>query len=196
MINLLPTEYATRLKFGRQNATLLKWVFAAIVACLGAALIVTSGLFYLSHQEKRYSASITQTNKTLEERQLEKTIKEAEEISNNVRMITKVLSQEIRFSKLLQDIGPIMPPGSVIGSLKVEKIDAAVDITVKSTSYTSASQAAANLGDPNNHLFDKVDVVSVNCTPAPKVYVCTSTIKAMFRKEAQAKYINIPQEST
>lgn len=192
MINLLPPSHAARIRYGRQNVMLRRWIIGVTAAIAGLVVIFAFGLVYITQQTKNLQRSIEISEQQLKNQDLEEVKKEAESISNDIKTINKVLGQEIRFSSLIQSIGRLMPNGSALSSLSLSKVDGAIDLSVKTVDHKSAVQVAANLGDPKNDLFEKVDVVNVNCNAGISDYKCSASIKALFSKSAQTKFINVP----
>jgi len=196
MINLLPPDHAMRIKFGRDNAALRKWVLAAVIAIAGLAVILAGGWFYLASQTANLQRQLDNTNQQLQAQNLTKVQKDAAEITGDIKVINQVLSNEVRFSDLIQDIGKLMPPGAVTESLSLGKINGALDLTIHAKDYASAAQVAVNLNDPGNGIFSKVDIVSVNCnnnSTTNGIYKCNAELKALFSPAAQKKYQSVPQ---
>ena len=90
----------------------------------------------------------------------------------------------------MQDIGKVMPPGTILGSLTLSKVDGAIDLSANAKDYTSAAQIAVNLSDSKNNLFSSVDIVSVNCSGSSTAYKCSANFKALFRNTAKSRYLN------
>jgi len=191
MINLLPPEKSVHIRYGRTNATLRRWIIGALIAIAGMLVIFIGGWVYLKSQTVNLQKSLDLTNQQLEKQNLSKVQKDATEISGDIKVINQILSSEVRFSDLIQDLGKVIPPGSVIGSLSLSKINGALDLDVNSKDYASAAQVAVNLNDPANGLFTKVDIISINCSNSSKVYKCSSILKALFSPSAQKKYLSI-----
>ena len=191
MINLLPSEYRAKIHYGRQNARLQRWLAAGVLVIAAMVLVLLAGWFYLDKQVSDLNRSATATQNLLESKSLVNVRKQAEEISKNIQVINKVLGREVRFSSLIQEIGKVMPPGTVLGSLSLAKVNGAVDITANTKNYASAAQIAVNLSDPKNNIFAKVDVVSISCSGDDKTYPCTATYKALFGKGAQLRFLNL-----
>lgn len=193
MINLLPPDYAMRIRYGRRNAVLRRWILGAILAISGLIVIIAGGWLYLNQQSSDLQSNLSKTNAQLQAQNLAQVQKDAAEISGDIKVINQLFSSEIRFSRLIQDIGRVMPPGTVLASLSLSKINGAIDLSANAKDYTSAAQIALNLNDPSNALFSKVDIVNINCGNNPTdQYKCTGTFKALFSPDAQKKYISIP----
>jgi len=196
MINLLPPEHAMRIKFGRGNTSLRHWILGGIISVFGLLIIFAGGWVYLNSQTQDLQKQLDSTNQQLQQQNLSKVQKDAGEITGDIKVINQVLGSEIRFSDLIQDIGTLMPKGTVVGSLTLGKINSALDLTVHAKDYPSAAQVAVNLTDPSNGIFSRVDIVSINCSTTNEVYKCDGTFKALFSASAQKKYQSVPQEKT
>jgi len=193
MINLLPPLHADTIRYGRRNMKLRRWIFAAVLANIGLILILASGWIYLNQQTMNLKHEVDINNQQLQSQNVDGVRKDAEEITGDIKVINQILSREIRFSDLISDIGTVMPKGTVLSSLTLTKANGTIDLSTKAINYKSAAQIAVNLNDPNNQLFDKVDIVNVNCGGLNEIggqYHCSATFKALFSKEAQTKYLN------
>jgi hypothetical protein len=121
------------------------------------------------------------------------TQKKAKDITNNIKTINQVLSREIRFSDLISHIGSVMPPGTVLSGLTLSKVDGALDLSATAKDYSSATQIAVNLSDPKNKIFDKVDIVSINCSSTVgSTYPCGASFRTLFSKTTQSQFLNVP----
>jgi Tfp pilus assembly protein PilN len=194
MINLLPPSHADAIRFGRQNTTLRVWLIGVLAAIGGLIIIVFGGWVYISQQEKGLQRSLNVTNQQLKAQNLTQVQADAKEITGDIRVINQVLSSEIRFSDIIQNIGQLMPQGTVLGSLSLNKVTGALDLSANAQNYNSAAQIAANLADPKNGLFSKVDVLSVNCSSNVPNYPCSATFKALFSTDAKTKFLSVPKE--
>lgn len=197
MINLLPPERAAAIRYARQNTTLRVWLIGMAVAILGLILILLSGWFYIHSQATSLQRGIDTTNQQLQAQNLAKVQTDAKEITGDIKVINQVLGSEIRFSDLIQNIGQDMPPGAVLSSLKIGKVVGALDLTANAKDYPSAAQIAANLSDPNNGLFTKVDIISVTCggQDTATAYPCITILKALFSKDITTKFLSVPKEN-
>jgi Tfp pilus assembly protein PilN len=193
MINLLPPDHAMRIRFGRSNTALRRWIIAVIFSIVGLLIIFAGGWFYLNNQTANLQRQLDGTNQQLEAQNLSKVQKDAAEITGDIKVINQVLGSEVHFSDLIQDIGTLMPKGAVVESLTLGKINDALDLTVHTTDTAVATQVAVNLNDPANGIFSKVDIVSINCSSTNTTYKCDATFKALFSSSAQKKYQSVPQ---
>lgn len=191
MINLLPPALTDKIRYGRKNAALMKWLVWIGIANLGLILILFFGWAYIDRQSQHIHASIQASEQQLKTQNLHTVEKESQQISNNVKTINQVLSKEILFSELIQEIGKIVPSGAVLGSISLTQVSGTIDLTFSTKDYNSAVQTAANLSDPKNNLFEKVDIINVNCTGTNPNYKCTSTFKALFSKNAQDRFLKV-----
>ena len=193
MINLLPPQYVDVVKHSKTNDHLVRWILATLAAIVGLLILIMSGWFYLDHQSKNHISDISLGKQQLEQQNLASVRKDAEEISMDIKTINQVLGREVRFSELIQQVGKVMPPGTVLGGLTLTKVDGSVDLTASAKDYTTGAQIALNLSDPKNDLFARADIVSINCTSADTSYKCGVSLKALFSKNSQNKFINVPK---
>lgn len=193
MINLLPEDYHTSLRSAHLNTILRRWIAAALLATLGLILIMAVGWIYIDQQNRNLGHNINTLNQQLEIQDLAGTQAKAKAITTNIKIINQVLSREVRFSGLIKQIGSTMPPGTVLSGLTLTKVDGALDLAANARDSTSAAQIAVNLSDPENQIFNKVDIVNINCSSAPgNPYPCTATFKALFNNTTKNKFLNVP----
>lgn len=204
MINLLPPATKSAIVYSRRNLRLLHWTIGslAIIVSMGATAIV--GGYYIDNAKVSLTKSIDQTKMSITTQKLDKVQTKAEELSGGVKLIVKVLSKEVRFSKLLQQIGTLMPTGATLGNIQLSnKINGAIDITANALDYQTATQVQVNLQDPKNTLFEKVDTISVSCNEGTITasgtssrYKCQIIARALFKKDAAVTYLTTPAAKT
>jgi hypothetical protein len=195
MINLLPPERVATIRYGRQNAVLRKWLIGLATAIAILVIILVAGWVYIDRQSKSLQAGINLTNQQLKSQNLAKVQADAKEITGDIRVINQVLGSEVRFSDLIKVIGQDMPPGTVLGSLSLSKISGALNLSASAKDYNSVAQIAANLSDPKNGLFSKVDVINTTCVSSTtQSYNCSATFKALFAANVQNKFLSVPKE--
>lgn len=194
MINLLPPEFAMQIRYGRRNTAIRRWLAAVWLAIAGLIIILTGGWLYINNQTSRLQTETAASKQQLAVKNLEKVKKDAKEITGDVKVINQILSREIDFSGLMQDIGKVMPPGSVLGGLTLTKVDGVIDLTADARDYTTAAQIAVNIKDPKNNLFSSVDIVNINCSSADTTYKCNGVYKALFSKDAKTRFLSVAQD--
>src|SRR5438105_15763506 len=116
MINLLPEQHRLNIRYGRSNAKLRLWLVGMLFAIAGLIVVFAAGVIYLDQQSKNYQKSIDLTKQQLQAENLAKAQKDVTEINDDIKLINQVLHQEVRFSDLIQAIGRVMPPVTVLGS--------------------------------------------------------------------------------
>lgn len=197
MINLLPPQSAAAIRYGRQNTGLRSWLMGIWAAIAGLILILAGGWVYIGRQSNNLQKNINITNQQLSAQDLSKVQKDSKDITGDIRVINQVLSQEIRFSDLIQTIGKYMPSGTVLGSLSLSnKISGGIDLSANAKSYPDAAQVAVNLSDPKNDLFSKVDIVNISCSSAATgAYKCGATFRALFSNTARTKFLSVPKDT-
>lgn len=193
MINLLPSNYGASLRFTHLNSIMRRWLVVSLLAVGGLVLIMAFGWVYINQQNKNLARNIDSVNQQLQAEDLAGTQKKAKDITSNIKIINQVLSREIRFSELISHIGSVMPPGTVLSGLTLSKVDGGLDLSATARDYTSATQIAVNLSDPKNQIFDKLDIVNINCSSTSgSAYPCSATFRALFSKATQSQFLNVP----
>lgn len=193
MINLLPTEVKTHYRFARRNVSLRRWVSAFVIALLGLGTIATYGLLTLHQQNQHYNQQVIASQNLLTKENFTGTQAEVKNMSNNFKLVVKVLSNEVLFSDLIKQIGATIPANANLTGLNINKSQGALDISAIATDYNTATQVQINLADPANKIFSKADLVSVSCATndtVPTPYPCTVTIHALFAPNNPFLFIN------
>lgn len=190
MINLLPPDSKSTLAYARRNTKLVRFVVAAGIGALGILLVTGAGLLYLEQEANSYKDSISRSDQELKKQKESQVIAEVQGISDSLNLVVSVLGQEILFSQLIQEIGSVMPPGTVLEDLSLSnELTGAIQLQAGAISSAAASQVQVNLRDPKNNIFSEADLEGIQCTPPdpestdpPDPYPCTVTIKALFAK--------------
>jgi len=197
MINLMPDASKQEIRYARYNARLVRWTIGCLIVIAIMLATVVLGAFYIDSTKSSLSTSIKQSKTAIATQKLESVQKEAEELSQGVKLIVQVLSKEVQFSKLLQQIGALMPSGATLGEVQLSsKVNGALDLTANAVDYQTATQVQVNLQDTKASLFEKVDTLNVNCsdtqtsTTVDSRYKCQITIRALFKKDAAVTFLS------
>lgn len=194
MINLLPPDTKQAYRYAARNQRLLKWLAAFVVALVGLGVIGTYGLLTLRQSVASNTSQVTAAQAALQGQHLRQTETQVKDITNSLRLTVQVLSQEILFSKLLQQVGAAIPRGAVLTNLTISQLKGGINLTVSATDYTTATQAQVNLADPTNRIFTKADIQSINCnkssSTANATYPCVTNIRALFANNNPFLFIN------
>lgn len=168
MINLLPPEEKENIVFARHNTQLRRWIAGAGCGLAGVFLVVLGGQVYLQQTTRSYEASIKASKQNLTDQKQTETLQRVKSIQDSLTLVVDVLSREVLFSKLLPQVGQIMPRGTVLEDLSLStdgSTRTAFNLTARAKDYQSASQIVANLTDPANKLFEKVDLNNITLQP-------------------------------
>lgn len=199
MINLLPPNVKQDLVYGRRNTLMLRWSFTCLLAIVGVMLIVLFGQFYMNQSIHDYTLQKQKTGDELVAQDLKQTQKQVQDISSSLKLVVQVLSREVLFSKLIQQIGVAIPTNSRLTDLKISQTQGGIDLTAVASDYGTATQVQVNLQDPDNKIFDKADIVGINClaTGATNArYPCSISIRAQFAKSNPFLFIYTPPKGT
>lgn len=187
MINLLPTGEKQSIIYARRNTVLRRWIVALAFCIMMIAAIVGVGQLYMQQSIHSLNNEVANGKQQLEAQNLTKTQTQVKDISNSMKLVVQVLSRQILFSKLVSQIGASLPNGSVLTQLSINDTQGGIDLTVVAVDYQTATQVQINLQDPTNKIFEKADIVNVQCAPAGAAsanqnttYPCTAQIRALF----------------
>lgn len=191
MINLLPPSVKKDIHYGRRNTYLVKFSLVLVATIVGIFVIGMSGLYYMDQSIANYNDQVSRGQASLKSQNIDETQKKVEDISNNLKLTSQVLSREVFFSKLIQQIGAAMPNNTLLTDLKIAKTDGGIDLTAIATDYNNATQVQVNLSDKANKIFDKADILNTACVanPTDPKYPCTITLRARFSKDNSFTYV-------
>ena len=191
MINLLPPRTREAIGYARRNSILFRWMVVMAVTLIVTVFIILSGLLYLNQTTKTHEKRAIALSESLKNQNIDETQKKVEEVSNNIKLATQVLSKEVLFSKLLNQLGAALPADTALTQLQIENVQGGISLAVGATDITAATQVQLNLADPNNKLFDKADIESINCEPnTEKQYPCIVQVRALFTKNNPFMFIS------
>lgn len=191
MINLLPTRYRENLLFARRNTTLRGWVTALIIVLIGTFLIVAGGFLYLQNEVRQQSKALAASQANLKAQDIDGTRQQLDSISSNTKLILQVLEREILFSKLLRQLGSILPANTALQQIEIDEVQGGIALQAGASNIETATQLQVNLEDPSNKIFQKADIENINCSEPTEgsPYPCTVTLRALFSDDNQYKYI-------
>jgi Tfp pilus assembly protein PilN len=198
MINLLPPETVQSYRYGERNVGLINWVIAAVLAVVGLGFIGTYGSLTMRQSIVHSDEQSVSLKKDLQAAQLNQTNKQITDISNSFKLVEKVLSQEILFSKLLKQMATALPDGANLTGLNIAAVSggSALEVTVDATDYTVATQVQVNLADPKNQIFAKADIQNITCDPSTANdpnYPCKITLRTQFAQNNPFLFVNQKQ---
>lgn len=195
MINLLPPEVKSGYRYARRNIALRRWVAAFLIVVVGLSALGTYGLLALHESTIRYNGQVAAVQAQLQKDKLNQTKSQVENMSNSLKLAVQVLSNEVLFSKLIQQIGAVMPSGTVLTGLTIDQVTGGLELTADSTNYTAATQIQINLADPTNKIFSKVDIESIKqnsaaSSSANSIYQYKVQLRALFNSNNAFLFIN------
>lgn len=190
MINLLPPELKQEYRYARQNTGLARWLVSFGLGIAGLVMLSGVGWMYLQRQAETYSTQASLAEAALRQQKQAEVEKEAKDISDSLKLAVQVLSKEVLFSKMLKQLAITVPDNVALSGLTISELKGAVDITATTTDYNAATQLQVNLTDPANQIFEKADIVSINCATSTNKYPCSVLVRAQFAKNNPFLFIN------
>lgn len=198
MINLLPPDIRTSLLYARKNTKLRRWAVGLFILLILMVITLAGGILFLKQTSRSLAKQIENSKTQLQHQDQEKIKKEVEDLSSTLKLVVQVLSREVLFSSLLKQVGSVMPRGSVLTTLSINQVSGGLDLQAKASDYQTATQVQVNLQDPKSLIFEKVDIVNVQCQTSGAVlpdsvaakYPCTIQMRALFNKTNPFLFIN------
>jgi len=159
MINLLPPARLTNLRLARSNTILRRYLELVVVSIAALALFMV-GLLYWLRQDQRSTQQVLDIEST-QAAKLEPYQKQAEELSLTVNTIAGLLSNDVKFSDMLTQIGKLMPSGTSLSGLQlsVDNLKAPLVISAQVDSEDKAAVLRNNL--VSSALFSRADIQSI-----------------------------------
>ena len=189
-INLLPPQHKADIIYARRNTVLKNWIIGSCIGILGIFIVLGAGIFFINHSTKNQQHEVTVMQSQLDAQKQGEVQKQVTNISDSVKLTLQVLQRQVFFSKLLTQVGAVMPSGTTLESLTINSTQGGIDLSAKAKDYQSATQVQINITDPSKKLFDKADIISATCTPTVKSdpYPCKVSIRALFAKNNSFQY--------
>lgn len=193
MINLLPPDHKRALVYARRNTRLRTGVIGLSIGLIFLALVATGSFLIMRQEVTTYNNNATAIESELSRKGETTTIKRMNNISNTLNLVVKVLSEQVLFAELFQQVGTTMPDGSILQNLSLTgDMTSGIDLQIGSVDYNTGTQVLVNFQDPNNKIFEKADLISLTCadpTNTEGPYYCTANIRATFQKESQFSFL-------
>lgn len=204
MINLLPTDLRDSQRYAHANTLLLRWVVAGLLAVAGLGIIGGLGILYMNQTNQALDVQVKDLNASLANQELGKIKSETEDISSSIKLAVTVLSKEVLFSQLLGKLGSVTPEKASLTDLNISQEEKGVTITAQTADYDTATQLQVNLTKGKEQLFQKADIVSIDCNKSESSsensdqnnsgtknkYPCTVIIRALFVEDNPYLFIN------
>lgn len=190
MINLLPPDLKKEYHYARQNTGLVRWLASFGLGIAGLIVLSGVGWIYLQQQADNYAVQAVIAEAGLKEQKQAEVQAEAKDVSDSLKLAVQVLSKEVLFSKMLKQLAITIPNNVALSGLSISELKGAVDITANTTNYNAATQLQVNLTDPANQIFEKADIVSINCATSTNKYPCSVLVRAQFAKNNPFLFIN------
>ncbi len=197
MISLLPPDVKENMVYARRNTRLRRWAIGLFASILSIVAIVAAGQLYLQNSIHTYAAQLEQGRSQLKAQNIEDAQAKVQDLTDSLKLVVQVLSREILFSKLLSQIGAALPGGTVLTNLSINKVQGGIDLSAAAVNEQAATQVQLNLQDPNNKIFEKADIINIQCTsaaasktdPVKSQYPCTVQLRALFSQNNSFSFI-------
>lgn len=161
MINLMPDAAKRQLRAARANVLLLRYLLVILVAA-GFIAFAIAGSYYLLTQTKTSSEQLIEASDT-KAAVYSETQTAVSELSSQLSEARSILNNEIPYSKVLINIGQLLPEGTVLRELSLENASfggSPVSMTIYATSTNAA--VAARERFQNSSFFSNVSFQTIS----------------------------------
>ena len=195
MINLLPYDQKQDIAYARKNYMLIKWLVALLIAMVFILAISLGGAFIINNERAKAEASAKAEAEAIAASDEKQEFDKYKKFKTDYDTVVKLLSKQLRYSKIIQDIGNILPEGTNIDGIKLTPGATSLTLSVNGESQQAIRKAFVNISKPNdqNKLFPKADLESITCSDNASTVsskTCTATIKVLLNADSGYYYIN------
>ena len=197
MINFLPPEIKSDIKYRRKNKKLINWLLVLITFIFIIIITIGFGIFIINQKASNLDRLVTVSEQRITDQDLESYQKKAEGFSNNLETAIKLLKDQLLFSKIIRTIGATLPPNTKLEKLEYTTANEILTLNIKSPDQNTISVAYKNIqesGSKENSLFSKADLVKVTCSTEKNE--CIGTIVVLLNKNSNYYLLNNLLEKT
>jgi len=158
VINLLPPDVKSSIKYGAYNVNIVQYGILLIILGVALAALLLFGVQIVRSDEASLNKAISRKQIQLEEYADDNT--KARALTAKISTISKLLEGEVKFSELLQEIGRLLPTGaSLMGLQLTTDFSEPLVLAAKVNSKQTATELQQNLA--NSDLFIGADIQSL-----------------------------------
>lgn len=181
MINLLSPEAKNEIKAARSNVLLVRYILLLALATLFLAASLGVAFYYL--RTIKANAETTISENTEKESSYGNIKAKAESFRSSITDAKTVLDGQIDYSKVILNISRLMPNGSALDSLKLDKnsFGTPLNLSVKLKGENAAKQLLANFSSAP--FVSNVSKGTINLSN-DKTYPYTMALTITLNKEA------------
>lgn len=179
MINLLPPAVKQQNQFARWNVSLLQYTFLTVAISISLVGVLIFGVVIVSRDESSLQKAIDTKQQTLD--QLQPEFNQAKLLANRVNTVKALFDKNIEFSKLLQNIGALIPDGASLTGLSLTGNDQRpLQIQAKVKTQDLAAVLRENLEASDIFSLADIQVINVGDTKGSVPLNYVVTIVAQF----------------
>lgn len=137
MINLLPPQIKTQLKYSKLNRQLIYYVWV-LVALIGLIIVMFGITLFLIRRE----IGITKEKLAAQEQSIKAygdIEKEAKDLADRLKAISNVQKNQNHFSEVMSEIATLTPADVSIINLQIDSEKNTANLTAESSNYASAA---------------------------------------------------------
>jgi Tfp pilus assembly protein PilN len=187
MINLLPPEHRQEIIYGRKNKALVGWIIAMLIVLIGVIAITFIGQFYIKSNVNNLNKTIQATQQRIKDQNLEARQAEISQFANNLNTVNSLLADQLLFSKIITNLGEILPSGVTVQNIDFTSTDSTLKLQLIGADEKAVTQGFVNVSSAPNSLITAADLESVDCSGQGG---CVATVTALLNKDSELYFLN------
>jgi Tfp pilus assembly protein PilN len=187
MINLLPPENRQEIIYGRKNKALVGWIIAMLLVLVGVIAITVVGQFYIKSNVNNLNKTIQTTQQRIKDQNLESRQAEISQFANNLNTVNSLLADQLLFSKIITNLGEILPSGVTVQNIDFTSTDSTLKLQLIGSDEKAVTQGFVNISSAPNSLITAADLENVDCSGQGG---CVATVTALLNKDSELYFLN------
>jgi len=181
MINLLADDRKDAIKAARVNVFLVRYIAILLMAFafLMAALYVSHTVLGVTMKNAESLIASNDVKASV----YSETSKEVEALSSKLNETRGILSQEVHYSQVLVQLGQLMPKGTILGELVLDRQSfSGQPIEMKAYAKSTTEASALQAQFQSSPLFRKVTLSSTETKQEVDGYPVSITMSVVFNR--------------
>lgn len=128
MINLLPPEHREFIEYGRKNKRITSWLSALLFGIIILFAVAVVGRLTIQTAKNQAYSQKTSAQAIIDESNLSSVEKNYTDYVNGLSSTRKVYEKQILYSRLIQKLATLLPPGTSLTTISLTDKDRAINL--------------------------------------------------------------------
>ena len=155
MINLIPPDYREHMDYGRKNSKVISWLTAVVfgitilfVVAIVGRLTIEASVAQATSQKAELVAKLNSSSST-------EIDKKYTDFISGINSAKKLYQQQILYSRLIQKLATLLPPGSKLTTISLADKDRAINLNFENNAPGLAPTIQINLANQGEQISSK-----------------------------------------